>query len=268
MPPSHRCRRLHTGDTSLAVTPTTPRQSLQNGCRCSTDDLTTVAIVLVVILFLAAPLRYLPNAALAAIVFSIGLKLIDIKGMTDVLRTHREEFCLMTIAAATVVFIGVKEGIIVAVVLSLILHVYHSYRPHSAVLIPGDNRFWQPVPAHPGTVSAPGLIIYRFSRDLFYANTTYFSEQVKSLVHSAVPVKCFILEARAITEIDYSAAQTIRDGVKELAMRKVTFMVSGLAPDVKAQFDRDGLLQLIGRDRFFNHLEEALAVFDCETSTQ
>ena len=233
------------------------------GGRSQVSQLTTVSIVLIVILFLTAPISYLPNAALAAIVFSIGLKLIDLKGMHDVWKTHREEFYLAAIAAATVIFIGVKEGIIVAVMLSLILHVYHSYRPHSAVLIPYPDKFWQPVPANPGTVSAPGLIIYRFSRDLFYANTTYFSEQVQSLVYGAeLPVKCFILEARAITEIDYSASQTIRDVVKELATRNVAVIVTGLAPEVRVQFDRDGLTNLIGVDRFFNHLEEALAVFD------
>lgn len=231
------------------------------GGRSQVSQLTTVGIVLIVILLLTAPISYLPNAALGAIVLAIGLKLIDLKGMHDVWRTHREEFYLVAIAAATVVFVGVKEGIVVAVMLSLLLHVYHSYRPHSAVLIPGQNRFWQPVPADPGTVSAPGLIIYRFSRDLFYANTTYFTEQVHSLVDGAeLPLQWFILEARAITQIDYSAAGAIRDVAKELATRHVTLIVSGLAPDVKLQFDRDGLTNLIGTDRFFNHLEDALAV--------
>ncbi len=232
------------------------------GGRSQISQLTTVAIVLTVILFLTKPISYLPNAALAAIVFLIGLKLIDIQGMRDIFQTHREEFYLAVVTAATVVFVGVKEGIVLAIVLSLILHVRHSYRPNSAVLISSENRFWQPIPARPGSVSEPGLIIYRFSRDLFYANASRFSEEVQSLVKSAEsPVKWFILEARAITEIDYSASQTIRDVVKELSMRNVVFIVSGLAPDVKAQFDRDGLTDLIGVDRFFNHLENALEAF-------
>jgi high affinity sulfate transporter 1 len=229
------------------------------GGRSQVSQLTTVAIVLMVILFLTRHISYLPNAALAAIVFLIGLKLVDIRGMRDIFQTHREEFYLAVVTAATVVFVGVKEGIVLAVILSLILHVRHSYRPHSAVLMPRENRFWQPIPVRPGSVSGPGLIIYRFSRDLFYANASHFSEEVQSLVKSAEPpVKWFILEARAITEIDYSASQTIRDVVKELSIRNVAFIVSGLAPDVKAQFDRDGLTDLIGVDRFFNHLENAL----------
>jgi sulfate permease, SulP family len=244
------------------------------GGRSQIAQLSMVAVVLTVILFLTKPISYLPNAVLAAIVFLIGLRLVDMRGLMGIYRTHSEEFYLAIVTAATVVFVGVKEGIIVAVMLSLILHVRHSYRPHSAIIIPDGHRFWQPIPVHPGSVSAPGLIIYRFSRDLFYANATFFAEEIESLAKSAEPpIKCLILEARAITGIDYSASLMIRDVVTELSSQNITFVVSGLSPDVKRQFDRDGLTDLIGsiggaspgETRFFNHLEEALAVFHPES---
>ncbi len=241
------------------------------GGRSQIAQLTTVVVVLIVILFLTQPISYLPNAVLAAIVFSIGLKLIDIRGMRAIFNTHCDEFYLAIITAATVVFIGVKEGIVLAVILSLILHVRHSYRPHSAIIIPNENRYWQPIPVRFGIVSAPGLIIYRFSRDLFYANASFFSEEVQNLVKKASsPVQWLIVESRAITEIDYSASQTVRDVVKELSVANVTFVLSGLPPEVKAQFDRDGLTDLIGAKYFFNHLEEALAAFQSihDESTQ
>lgn len=233
------------------------------GGRSQVAQLATVAIVLIVILFLTQPIGYLPNPVLAAIVFSIGLRLIDIKGMRSIFKTHREEFYLAIVTAATVVFVGVKEGIILAIMLSLILHVRHSYRPHSAIVIPDEHRLWRAIPVQMGSVSAPGLIIYRFSRDLFYANATFFSEEIESLVKSAEPsVRWLILEARAITGVDYSASLTIRDVVKELSSQNVTLIISGLPPEVRRQFDRDGLTDLIGVDRFFNHLEEALVVFE------
>jgi sulfate permease, SulP family len=232
------------------------------GGRSQIAQLSTVAVVLAIILWLTQPIGYLPNAVLAAIVLLIGLRLVDLQGMMAIYQTHREEFYLAIATAATVVFVGVKEGIIMAVMLSLILHVRHSYRPHSAIIVPDGQRFWQPLPVRLGTVSAPGLIIYRFSRDLFYANATFFAEEIESLAKCAVPpIKCLILEARAITGIDYSASLTIRNVVTELCSQDVAFVVSGLAPEVKQQFDRDGLTDLIGTDRFFNHLEEALVAF-------
>jgi sulfate permease, SulP family len=232
------------------------------GGRSQVSQLTTVAITLIVILFLTAPISYLPNAALAAIVFLIGVKLIDLKGMRDIYKTHRAEFYLAVITMVTVVFVGVKEGILLAIALSLMLHVRHSYQPHTAVIVPDRHRFWLPIPVRPSAVTEPGLIVYRFSRDLFYANTTHFSEEIQMLLKSAeVKVKWLILEARAITEIDYSASKTIQGLVKELHSQNVTFIVSGLEPHVKAQFDRDGLTKLIGADRFYNHLEDALKAF-------
>ncbi len=232
------------------------------GGRSQVSQLTTVAITLIVILFLTTPISYLPNAALAAIVFLIGVKLIDFQGICDIYKTHRAEFYLAVITLVTVVFVGVKEGIVLAIVLSLILHVRHSYRPHTAVIVPDQNHFWLPIPVRPGVVTEPGLIVYRFSRDLFYANTTHFSEEIQMLLKSAeVKVKCFILEARAITEIDYSASKTIQGLLKELNDQNVTFIVSGLEPEVKAQFNCDGLTNLIGADRFYNHLEDALKAF-------
>ncbi len=232
------------------------------GGRSQLAQLVTVAVVLVVILLLTQPISYLPNTVLAAIVFSIGLRLIDIKGMQAIFKNHREEFYLAVITAATVVFVGVKEGIILAIILSLLLHVRHSYHPHSAIIIPDANRIWQPIPVCLGAISAPGLIIYRFSRDLFYANTTFFSEEVQNLVKSAEsPIEWFILEARAITGIDYSASQTLRDLIQELSAQGVTLAISGLPPQVKLQFDQDGLSGLIGDHNFFYHLEEALDAF-------
>ncbi len=229
------------------------------GGRSQVAQLATVAVVLVVILFLTQPISYLPNPVLAAIVFSIGLRLVDLKGLHAIFTTHREEFYLAIVTAATVVFVGVKEGIILAIMLSLILHVRHSYRPHSAIVIPDEKRLWQAIPVQMGSVSAPELIIYRFSRDLFYANTTFFSEEIEGLVKSATPpIRWLILEARAITDIDYSASLMIRDVAQELASQNIIFMISGLPPETRRQFDRDGLTDLIGTDKFFNHLEEAL----------
>lgn len=232
------------------------------GGRSQIAQLSTVAVVLIVILFLTQPISYLPNPVLAAIVFAIGLKLIDLKGMTGIFKTHREEFYLAVITAATVVFVGVKEGILLATILSLILHVRHSYRPHSALIALEREKYWYPVPVKIGNVSAPGLIIYRFSRDLFYANASFFAEEIQNLVKSAAPpVRWVIVESRAITEIDYSASQTLRDTVQELFLQNVTFAMSGLSAEVKAQFDRDGLTDLIGADRFFRRLEDAIAAF-------
>ena len=106
-------------------------------------QLATVAVISIVILFIRQQISYLPNPVLAAVVFSIGIQLINIKEMRSIFKTHREEFYLAVITAITVVFVGVKEGIVLTIMWSLILHVRHSYLPHSGIVLPDDHRQWQ-----------------------------------------------------------------------------------------------------------------------------
>jgi len=118
------------------------------------------------------------------------------------------------------VTIGVEEGILLAIVLSLLRHVRHSYRPHTMVLAPNATGRWTLVPVTPGAQTEPGLIIYRFGADLFYANDHRFTDEVRSLVeHAPTPVRWFIVDADAITDIDYSARSAPLRRLARLAER-------------------------------------------------
>jgi MFS superfamily sulfate permease-like transporter len=92
------------------------------GGRTQVAHLTTAVIVLMVLLFLTRPLSLLPAAVLSAIVFMIGVKLIDVKGMVELYRMQKDEFVVALLAAGVVVFVDVMHGILAAVVLSLIAH--------------------------------------------------------------------------------------------------------------------------------------------------
>jgi MFS superfamily sulfate permease-like transporter len=118
------------------------------------------------------------------------------------------------------VTIGVEEGILLAIVLSLLRHVRHSYRPHTIVLAPNATGRWTLVPVTPGAQTEPGLIIYRFGADLFYANDQRFTDEVRSLVeHAPTPVRWFIVDADAIADIDCSARSAPLRRLARLAER-------------------------------------------------
>jgi MFS superfamily sulfate permease-like transporter len=103
-----------------------------------------------------------------------------------------------------------------AIVLSLLRHVRHSYRPHTAVLVV-DGGQWRPTSAAPGALSGPGLVIFQFGADLFYANAGRFAEDVRGLVDGvATPVNWLVVDAGAITSVDYSAARVLRDLQQDL----------------------------------------------------
>jgi high affinity sulfate transporter 1 len=239
--------------------PTQTAMAAQVGARSQVAQLVLAAIVVVVLLFLTAPLQYLPQCVLAAIVFTIAMGMIDIAHLRDIRRESPGEFSLALMTAAAVVAIGVEQGILIAIALSLFRHVRHSYRPHTMVLAPGEDGRWTPGPATPGRVTAPGLIIYRFAADLFYANQDLFVDEVRLLVARApTPVHTLIIDAGAITDIDYSAAQGALELLRDLAHRQVRVIFGRVSPYLRLDMDRHGLTALVGAQGIFSTLHEAL----------
>ena len=149
--------------------PTQTAMVERSGGHSQIAQIATAAVVALVLLFLTGPLHYLPRCVLGAIVFTIVVGLVDVRGLRDIRRESPGEFWLALITAATVVVIGVEQGILLAIGLSLLWHVRHSYQPHTAVLVEQSGR-WAPTPAVPGAFSGPGLVIFQFGADLFYAN--------------------------------------------------------------------------------------------------
>jgi MFS superfamily sulfate permease-like transporter len=223
------------------------------GGRSQVAHLTTATVVLVVLLFLTKPLGYLPNAVLAAIVFLIGLKLIDYRGMADIYRKSPREFALAAVTAITVVGIGVEQGILLALVLSLLGHVRHSYKPHTALILPDPAEHWRMDSVAPGKfIAEPGLIMYWFGADLFYANAGRFTEEARRLViESSSEVHWLAVDAGAITDIDYSAGEALKELREDLAKLNVVLALARVTDELHKDLGRLGLVDIIGHDRIF-----------------
>jgi len=201
-----------------------------------------------------------PAALLASIVFTIAFGMIDVKGLRDIRYESPGEFYLAVATAAAVVAIGVEQGILVAIALSLFRHVRHSYSPHTMILAPNATGRWVPVAATPGKETEPGLIVYRFNSDLFYANANRFAVEVHALVDCApTPVRWFIVDAGAITDIDYTAAQSICHLLEDLARQKVGIVFARVNPYLRSDMDRHHITTAIGETRIFTTLHEAIA---------
>jgi len=240
--------------------PTQTAMADRAGARSQLAQLVFAAVVLLVLLALTGPLQYLPRCVLAAIVFTIAVGMIDATGLRDIRRESPGEFLLAAGTAAVVVTIGVEEGIVLAIVFSLLRHVRHSYLPHTMVLAFDAAGQRTPVPATPGTQTEPGLVVYRFGADLFYANDHRFTDEVRSLVaHAPTPVRWFIVDAEAITDLDYSAARSIRELLDDLAREKVGMMFARVGPFLRSDMDRHGVTAAIGEARVFTTLHEAIA---------
>ncbi len=234
------------------------------GGRSQLAQLTMAAVVIIVLLFLTKPLSYMPNAVLAAVVFLIGVELVDVKGMRTILAHRRVEFWVALITAAAVIFIGVEQGVILAILLSIIIHLRHSYRPLDVLLAPSsDEEPWRIAPITEKSEFLPGLIVYHFGASLYYANSDRFSQEVLGLVEGAdPPLKWFCVVADAMDDIDFTGSLTLRAMHDELQQRGVTLVLCRVLDPVRAELDRDGLIELIGKGHFFDSVPDALAAFE------
>jgi len=224
-------------------------------------QLTTAAVVAIVLLFLTKPLQYLPNAVLSSVVFLIGLKLIDIANMRGIWRLRKDEFWVAAGTAAVVVGIGVEQGIILAILLSVILHVKRHYAPTDRVISWDEaGRYTTSVPT-PGTITEPGLVIYRFGVGIFYANSERLSEEVLGLVDVEHPPRWFVLDADAIDDVDYTGGKTLAELADQLTERNVVFAMAGAGDALRQELDRFGVTDKIGADHYFDSVEAARDAF-------
>jgi SulP family sulfate permease len=240
--------------------PTQTAMADRAGARSQVAQLVFAAAVLLVLLFLTGPLQYLPRCVLASIVFTIAVGMIDVSSLRAIRRESPGEFYLAVTTAAAVVAIGVEQGILLAIALSLFRHVRHSYSPHTMMLAPDPAGQWVPMPAIPGEETEPGLIVYRFGSDLFYANAHRFADEVRALVeHAPTPVRWFVVDAGPIEDIDFSAAQTVRDLLADLARQNVGVVFARVSSYLRSDMDRHCITPAIGEARIFTTLHHALA---------
>jgi high affinity sulfate transporter 1 len=239
--------------------PTQTAMAERAGARSQVAQLIFAAAVLLVLLFLTGPLQYLPRCVLASIVFTIAVGMIDVSGLRAIRRESPGEFYLAVATAAAVVAIGVEQGILLAIALSLFRHVRHSYSPHTIMLAPNPAGQWVAIPATPGKQTEPGLIVYRFGSDLFYANANRFADEVRALIeHAPTPVRWFVVDAGPIEDIDFSAAQTVRDLLADLARQNVSVVFARVSSYLRSDMDRHCITPAIGEAYIFTTLHEAL----------
>ena len=241
--------------------PTQTQVADSAGGRSQLAQLTTSAVVLIVLLLLTGPLAYLPIAALAAIVFLIAAGLIDVAGMRRILACRRHEFAIALLTTAAVVMLGVEEGIVLAVVASVIDHVRHTYHPFNSVLVKSPAGHWQPAPVRPGARTEPGLVIYRFGTSLYYANASRLIDDVTALAAQGGPLRWMVIDFAAIGDVDFTAAAVLTRVIEHLRKRHIRLAVSSVLGPVHEQLDRYGISAALGPGAYYDTPGEALEAF-------
>jgi sulfate permease, SulP family len=233
------------------------------GAQSQVAQLATGVIVALVLVLLTRPLEYLPRCVLGALVFMIAIRLIKLQTLLAIRRESPGEFALALTTAGVVVAAGVEQGILLAMALSLLRIVRHSYHPHTGVMVLNQLGTWDLKPVAPGVVTEPGFVLYHFGATLFYANANLFAEEVTCLVGQAPShVRWLIVDAEAITNLDYSAARVVLELQENLTTCGTQLGFARVRWDLRADFTRHHLTESIDPSLIFNRLHDARSAFE------
>ncbi len=230
----------------------------QSGARSQLTGVVGAGLVVVLLLFLNSLLADLPQTALAAVVITAALSLMDLRVLRRYLRVRKSALVLSLVATAGVVFFGVLQGIVVAIVLAILMFFRRNWWPHGAVLgqVPG-LRGWHSVDGHDDAVQIPGVVVYRWEAPLFFANAGEFRQQVRHLAREQQP-SWIVLQCEAITDIDVTAADMLRQLDDELNAQGIHLAFAELRSRLQEQALRYGLLETLDHDHFYPTLTMAL----------
>ncbi len=251
-----------TGTFVVNGSPTKTAMVDDAGGRSQLAQLVTVAIVLVVLVLLTKPLSYLPEAVLASVVFLIAIKLIDVKGMRTVLRRRPVEFGVALATTAIVVVLGVEQGIVLAILLSIVAHLRHSYTPYDRLLVRVEHKMWKSLPLESGAQARPGLLIYRFGASLYYANASRFADEVRRLLKEATePVRWFCLAGETMDDLDFTGSTVLARVLAAMTKEGITFVACDIQKPVLKELERDGLLETIGATHIFGDTDDVIRAY-------
>lgn len=215
-------------------------------------NILTGVLVGLLLLFGVGLFRYMPQAALASIVFVIGFYLIRFRELDYLWSTHRTEFFVAIIAAVGTVLFGVLQGVFIAVIVSLAERLSRQYRPKDAVLL-RDGVFSDWAIERLGKDYKPdninGIVIYSFDGSLFFENSTYFVARLKRAIANAKQhVHTVIIDAGAIDSIDYTAVEELKQLCVRLAEKSISVSFSHVSPNLHRQLDIFGVADIVGNN--------------------
>lgn len=237
--------------------------NLSIGGRSQMAGLISAAALIAVLLFLNDALRILPVAALAAILVSAALSLINVDELRQIWRISRVEFAFALITMWGAISFGVLNGVIVAIAGTLVYLLRNMMYPRDALLgrIPGRDGFYK-LHRFPEAQAVPGSVIWILQGSLLFFNTDHVRGRLDEIT-TALPsgTRWFVIDAGAIAQMDSTAVAMLEQVRAELGARGIALCFAELHADARALLERGGLIERIGPALVFEDLDDALQAF-------
>jgi len=230
------------------------------GSRTQVSSVVAAIVVAAVMLWLAEYLRYLPMAALGGILIASAWSLCEFGEFARLWRFRGISLAgaLLTMAGGGV--LGVMEGILLGGVVSLVLLLRALAVPPDAVLGRMPDGEWRD-PAHrPEATPVPGLLVYRFSAPLFFANCSLFRDRLEALVDKAgAPLRAVVIDGGAIHDVDIMGCEILAELHRDLSERGIRLVFGNLRDRVRRDIERGLPPEEAGDDVSFHSIAAAVA---------
>ena len=217
-------------------------------------------VIAAVLLFASGLFAYVPEPVLDAVVLGIGIHLVNVRELRRVGQTRRVELWIAVLALVVVAFVGVEQGVLLAVLVSLLERARHQYRPSDEVLVsPGviGERERARLSGVPPELLAR-VLAYRFGASLIFANAERFDERIRGLVEQAEqPVRTVVIDAGAMTDIDVTGAEVLSRLATDLAGADIRVVLTDLSPSAARTLQRAGVVP--GAIDVVDHLETVVS---------
>ena len=240
----------------------------QSGAKTQLTGLIAAGLVLLMLLFVPGLVQAMPQSVLAAVLIAASFSLFDVAELRRLYQVRKTEFALAAACAAGVMFVGVLQGIVVAVVLSVFYIFKRAWAPYSAVLggapgLPG----YHDIERYPEVQQVPGLLIIRWSAPLFFANANQFRDRIRELVKASTPPPRWVLvAAEPITDIDTTAGSMLTDLDLELNAAGIHLAFAELQSGVRDMIVKYGLLETIDEGHLYRSVSEAVEAYGREAA--
>ena len=233
----------------------------QMGARTQISGLLSAVVIALVLLFLTAPIQYLPKATLGAVIVMAALGLINFDDWKGIARVSRVEVGIAVITLVGVVTVGVLRALLLAIALSVFDAVRRSASPHDAVLgyVERLDRYAD-VRVHPSARILPGVLIYRLDDRLFFANANYVKGRIREAIAGArPPIRWLVFDAEALNHVDATGVSMLTELIEALREESITFVFARLHSPSSERLRDAGVLDLVGEEHNYPTVHAAVA---------
>ena len=217
------------------------------------------------LLFLTPLFYYLPNAVLGAIIVVAVFGLLDFSVPKQLLRYSKRELIILNTTLIVTVTVGIKEGILTGIILSMAMLIYRSTKPHIAILgkVP-NTHFYRNVSRFEGLLTIyEDILIVRFDAQLFFANVSFFKDQLEEFViKKGEKLKLIIIDGESINSIDSSGIYMLTDIINKYKEMNIEIAFSGMKGPVRDILDKSGIIKKISYNNCFMSIQEAIDTFE------